>query len=117
MKAFVVVQSVTPIIPAAITGRTDSSGLSNLPFTPAPAGIQIPPQEEFLAVGSVFFRRRSDSGRIRPAFGSSFRRHRRRLFGFLCLPRYTGGGLYANGGRDWIRTDAVEHRYFYCRFQ
>ena len=53
-EGFVVVQSVTPIIPAAITGRTDSSGLSNLPFTPAPAGIQIPPQEEFLAVGSVF---------------------------------------------------------------
>lgn len=52
-EGFVVVQSVTPIIPAAITGTTDSSGLRNLPFTPAPPGIVIPPQEEFLAVGSI----------------------------------------------------------------
>ena len=52
-RGFVVVQSVTPIIPTAITGRTDSSSLRALPFTEAPSGIQIPPQEEFLAVGTV----------------------------------------------------------------
>ena len=52
-SGFVVVQTETPIVAAAITGSNSGTTLRKLPFTDAPSGIQIPAQEEFLAVGSI----------------------------------------------------------------